>query len=79
MSAIRDLFGIGTKVFTFLFELLPNDPFIQYISSACDAYSEYTGYLNYFVPVQRLVEITGVWISAISVYYAYRVAKNAVN
>ena len=79
MSAVIDLFHTGISVFMFLLELLPNDPFINYIDSAVEAYSEYAGYLNYFVPVGRLADITGVWISAISVYYAYKIAKKAVS
>lgn len=79
MQAVRDLFNIGTKAFTFIFELLPDDPFIKYISEASDAFSEYLHYLNYFVPVEKFAEITGVWISSISMYYAYRYAKNLIN
>lgn len=79
MAAVTDLFRTCISVFKFLLELLPNDPFVNYIDSAVEAYSEYAGYLNYFVPVGRLADITGVWISAISVYYAYRIAKKAVS
>lgn len=62
--------GLGL-VITFISNLLPTSPFSTIDLSGI---KDYIGYLNYVVPVGKIVQILLVWCTAIGIYYLYLIA-----
>lgn len=55
-----------------LISVLPTSPFqgfISYLSSV-----PYLGYINWFIPMGTIINITVTWTTAIGLYYLYSVA-----
>lgn len=52
-----------------LMQLLPLSPFKNWISYLQGV--PYLGYINWFIPMKSLIEITAAWVSAIATYYLY--------
>ena len=52
-----------------LMQLLPLSPFKGWISYLQGV--PYLGYINWFIPMKSLIEITAAWVSAIATYYLY--------
>lgn len=50
--------------------MLPDSPFKLLSKSPI---SQYLGYINFFVPVDFILSILGAWISAIAIYYGYKI------
>lgn len=67
MSVIYDLFKM-------LLDLFPDDPILGFIEEFKG--QAWLGYINYFVPVSFMVNVTTVWVGVV---FAYRIAKVAVN
>lgn len=63
-----------------LWELLPKDPFREYIEEAAAFFEtqEWIGILNYFVPLEAFVKIGTSWMSAVVVYMVYCRLKEAL-
>ena len=59
------------KFLTLIISLLPLSPFAGYIDKLEEL--PYLGYLNYFVPVGTCLKIGAAWLSAIALFYLYRV------
>ena len=55
-------------LFQKLVELLPACPFRQFLDDFAGL--PYLGYLNWFIPVGRCVQIGTAWLAAIVVFYA---------
>lgn len=52
--------------------VLPYSPFqgfISYLSSV-----PYLGYINWFIPMGSIINITAAWTTSISLYYLYSIA-----
>lgn len=79
MAAITTLFHSVSTGLSFILKLLPDSPFGDFISNAITPYTEYIGYLNYFMPVESLVNITTVWVTCITGFYIYKAARNAIS
>ena len=52
-----------------LYSLLPLSPFQQWISYLAGV--PYLGYINWFIPMGTIVNITFAWVTAIGTYYIY--------
>lgn len=55
-------------LFSALIKLLPGDPFRTFLDEFASI--PYLGYLNWFIPVGRCVQIGSAWLAAIAGYYA---------
>lgn len=66
-SIISAICGALTSVF----ELLPQSPFKSIDTSNI---SEFMGYLNWFIPVKHILNITLLWLACITAYYIYSIA-----
>lgn len=64
--------GFLTSLINSLISVLPSDPFIDSINSFANSFGEYLGYVNFFVPFGRMVQILAVWIVAVGVFYVWR-------
>lgn len=78
MAGVLNVFSDLIGAFKFLLQLLPYDPFADYISDAVSSWKEYLGYLNYFVPVKTFAGISGLWASAVVSTYIYKIGKKAI-
>ena len=59
--------GIGIRnIVAKLVQILPDDPILAFIGDLVTP--EWMGYLNYFVPITILVEITKGWCLCIVIY-----------
>ena len=56
------------SLFNKLVELLPSCPFRKFLDEFADL--PFLGYLNWFIPVGRCVQIGVAWLAAIAVFYA---------
>ena len=54
-----------------LMSVLPTSPFRQFINSWIPP--AYLGWLNWFFPVQRILSILGLWLTAIGLFYLYSI------
>ena len=66
---IEDIVGAFQK----LWELLPKDPFREYIEEVATYFDtqEWIGILNYFVPLGAFVKIGSAWLVAVAAYLVY--------
>lgn len=48
-------------------QILPKSPF-TYIDNSPIA--EYIGYLNWIIPIEQMITLTGTWLFAITLYYS---------
>lgn len=55
------------KLFSALISILPGDPFRGFLDEFASI--PYLGYLNWFIPVGRCVQIGAAWLAAIVVFY----------
>lgn len=55
----------------FLASVLPTSPFRQFIDRFQGI--EYLGWLNWFVPVQEILVVMGVWLVSIAAFYLYSI------
>lgn len=62
-NALNDMLG-------WILFMLPDSPFKLLSKSPI---SQYLGYINFFVPVDFILSILGAWISAIAIYYGYKI------
>ncbi|MEG2571166.1 MAG: hypothetical protein RSA70_07005 [Clostridia bacterium] len=46
--------------------MLPKSPFVF---DSAGEFTQIMGYVNYFIPINRMVQITKVWLSAIVIWY----------
>lgn len=53
-----------------IFGLLPNTPFAIDETSVI---SEYMGYLNWIIPIDKILIVTMSWLTAIALYYVYQI------
>lgn len=51
--------------------ILPQSPFTDFINSINNL--PYLGWLNWFFPVGQLLQILGLWLGAVAVFYLYQI------
>lgn len=59
------------EIAVMILSLLPNSPFAPYLTES-NPIKPYLGLINYFLPLTELVGILTVWLSAIAIYYCYK-------
>lgn len=70
VTVINWLIKLVSSILNVLFTLLPPSPFKVIDNSPI---SEYLQYINYFCPVDEVVAIGEVWLTAIGIYYLVQV------
>ena len=53
--------------------LFPESPFKQLEEFSASDYFEWLQYLNWFIPVGRIVGIMELWLSGLALYYVYQI------
>jgi hypothetical protein len=84
MSAITDSFNFLVQGFNrllqWLLAFLPDSPFRELIDTLGGFdFSEYLGYLNYFVPFDFFFKALSLWLTAVMSYLVYTVVKDKVD
>ena len=67
---INKIIYIVGVVLNTIFGLLPNTPFTI---SDTSVISEYMGYLNWIIPIDKILIVTISWLTAITLYYVYQI------
>lgn len=67
---INKIIYIVGVVLNTIFGLLPNTPFIISDTSVIGGYM---GYLNWIIPIDKILIVTVSWLSAITLYYVYQI------
>lgn len=67
---INKIIYIVGVVLNTIFGLLPNTPFTI---SDTSVLAEYMGYLNWIIPVDKILIVTMAWLTAIALYYVYQI------
>lgn len=62
-----ELLSIFTTLWESLENILPTCPFADYIEDL--TLSPYVGYLNWFIPINKYIDIATSWVTAIVAYY----------
>ena len=71
VTIINGLIKIISSGLTWVIILLPNSPFQAFSTSSI---SEHLSALSWLVPVSSMITLGTAWLSAIGVYYIYKVA-----
>jgi hypothetical protein len=58
------------SIYNSLLDILPKSPIVFLQEN--ETVSEYLGYVNYFIPIYLWISILEAWLSAILVYYAFK-------
>lgn len=58
------------QFFEFVLQLLPNDPFLVFLQEFKG--QAWLGYLNFFIPISFMVNVTAVWVGVVM---SYRIIK----
>lgn len=68
------------EAFQKLWELLPKDPFREYINEAAVYFEgqEWVGILNYFVPIGAMAKMGMGWLAAVAAYIVYTKIRDAL-
>ena len=64
---------IGDKInwiLSFICVVLPDSPFKLLDKSPI---GEYIGYINYFVPIDFMIDVLAAWTGCILIYYGYQI------
>lgn len=65
------------NIFDSLLNLLPDSPF-QSLNLSLSS-SEFLGFMNWFLPIDRILSIMQLWLSAIIGFYVYKYARKYVS
>lgn len=75
MEITMDLFNavmdIINTALNYIFSFLPEDPFLSIINELGSIPA--VQYVNYFVPVDKILAITVIWLGAIATFYLYQI------
>lgn len=75
MEITMDLFNavmdIINTALNYIFSFLPEDPFLSIIDELGSIPA--VQYVNYFVPVDKILAITAIWLGAIATFYLYQI------
>lgn len=74
MDVFNSILGwVGDRInelLSFICLILPDSPFQLLTNSPI---SQYLGYINYFIPIDFMLDVLTAWLSAILVYYGYQI------
>lgn len=67
---------LGGGMLDALLSLFPTSPFSQFMDDI--ASMPYLGYVNWFIPVGRMLDVGTAWLAAIALYYMYSIVARWV-
>lgn len=70
------MFALIKLVISVLYGILPNSPFRPYIDKLGGF--NFLGYLNWVIPFDACVDITGAWVIGIFIYYNFDKIKKLI-
>lgn len=59
-----------------LCQVLPESPFVQY--TILSEFSPYLKYINYFIPLDKIVALSEIWLAAVAVFFNVKLADKAI-
>ncbi len=71
MDLFNAIMDIINTALNYIFSFLPGDPFLSIIDEIGSVPA--MQYINYFVPVDKLLIITSLWLGAIATFYLYQI------
>lgn len=74
-SVIR--MGVILVIISFVLAMLPESPFVAYISALQD--TTWLKYFNWFFPVSECIATLEAWLGAITVFYTVQVLARLAN
>lgn len=69
-NLFKGFLGVLSDLAAVILYLLPDSPFTALSNSPV---APYLGWINWFVPIQFILNTLVAWLSAIAVYYAYSI------
>lgn len=58
------------SILSWVVSLLPDSPFVGFDSAPIQGIMQY---INWIVPVDRILQLTAAWLACVAVYYVYMV------
>lgn len=71
MEIFNTILGWLDNIFGAVLFMLPNSPIRPFIAELGSM--EWLGYINYFVPIGKIIAVSLAWVGAIGVFYAVQV------
>lgn len=71
MNLFNAVMDIINTALNYIFAFLPEDPFLSIIDELGSIPA--IQYINYFVPVDKILAITTIWLGAIATFYLYQI------
>lgn len=66
-NIVQTLLDWLQAVLTFLLQLLPDSPFTF---ESASQFRQVMGYINYFIPVGKMIAVFSAWLIAVAIYYS---------
>ena len=58
------------SILSWVIALLPDSPFAEFDSTPVQSIM---CYINWVIPIDRILQLTGAWIACVTVYYLYMI------
>ena len=71
MAFFNAIMEILNTVLNYIFVFLPESPFKDIIKEVESI--PFLPYVNYFIPIDKLLAMTSIWLGAIVVFYVYQI------
>lgn len=70
---INTVIWLFASVLNLVFSFLPDSPFLSIVTTLDASIGDYLSYLNWFIPIPKMLGILAIWLSAMLIYYIYSV------
>lgn len=71
ISLFNAIMEVLNTALNYIFSFLPKSPFSSMIKEM-DSLT-FLPYINYFIPIDKLLAMTALWLGAITVFYIYQI------
>ena len=71
MEIFNAIMEILNTALNYIFVFLPESPFADIIKEVGSI--PFLPYLNYFIPIGKLLSMTSIWLGAVVVFYVYQI------
>lgn len=71
MSLFNAIMEILNTALNYIFAFLPESPFRSMLDDMESI--SFLPYINYFIPIGKLLAMTSIWLGAIVVFYVYQI------
>lgn len=71
MNVFNAIMEVLNTALNYIFAFLPESPFKSIISEI--GAIPFLPYINYFIPIDKLLAMTSIWLGAIVVFYVYQI------